>query len=93
MNKQELVAQVSRRTNVSRKVADAVISGLLDTIAEALSQRDRVTIAGFGTFDIKVRGERGGRNPRTGEAIVIEARQVVTFAAGKGLKDRLEATE
>lgn len=89
MNKEDLVAQVSRRTNVPRKVADTVVNGLFETITDALGQEERVTIVGFGTFDVRERGERTGRNPRTGETIQIHARKVATFAPGKGLKDKL----
>ncbi len=89
MNKEELVAQVSRKTNVPRKVADSVVNGLFETIADALGGEEKVTIVGFGTFEVRERGERSGRNPRTGEPIQIEARKVATFIAGKGLKERL----
>lgn len=89
MNKEELVAQVSRKTNVPRKVADTVVNGLFETISDALGNEEKVTIVGFGTFDVRERGERTGRNPRTGELIQIQARKVATFVAGKGLKERL----
>ncbi len=89
MNKEELVAQVSRKTNVPRKVADTVVNGLFETISDALGNEEKVTIVGFGTFDVRERGERTGRNPRTGELIQIQSRKVATFVAGKGLKERL----
>ncbi|MBU6430426.1 MAG: HU family DNA-binding protein [Cyanobacteria bacterium REEB65] len=89
MNKEDLVAQVSRKTNVPKKVADTVVNGLFDAIGSALGSAERVTIVGFGTFDVKERQERTGRNPRTGEPIKIQARRVATFMPGKSLRERL----
>lgn len=91
MNKGEIVARLSEKANLSKKDARTVVDSLFDpkegVIAEALQQGDRVSITGFGTFEVRERGERMGRNPRTGEAMRMPASKSPAFRAGKGLKE------
>ena len=78
MNKTELVAAVAERAELSRKDADAAICALVETITDALKDGDKVQLVGFGSFEVKTRAERMGRNPQTKEP---------AFKAGKALKD------
>ena len=87
MNKAELIAAVAAAANVSKKDAEAVISATLDTIAAAMKEGDKVQLVGFGSFEVKTRAARTGRNPRTKEVVEIPASKVPTFKAGKALKD------
>lgn len=89
MNREELAARVAERAGVQRRVANQVMAAVFDAIGEALEANQKITIAGFGTFEVRERAGRVGRNPRTGEAIRIEARRVPTFTPGKGLRDRV----
>jgi len=93
MNKAELVDAVADRANVSKKDARAVMDALFDPqgglIAESLRQGERVAVTGFGTFEVRERGPRTGRNPRTGKEIKIEASKAPAFRPGKGLKDSM----
>ncbi len=87
MNKAELINAVAASADVSKKDAEAVISATLDTITEALKQGDKVQLVGFGSFEVKKRAARIGRNPRTKEEIEIPATVLPVFKAGKLLKD------
>ena len=91
MNKSELIEQIAKRSGLplagSRKALDA----LLETVGEALASGDRVQLVGFGTFEVSERAAREGRNPRTGETMVIEASKTPKFKAGKALKDLVNA--
>lgn len=87
MNKNDLIAQVADRAELSRGDATKVIDAALDVITEALKQGDEVRLVGFGTFAVSTRAASEGRNPRTGEKIVIPASKQPKFKAGKGLKD------
>ena len=89
MNKDELVTAVAQQTQLSKKASEEVVSAMVDTITEALTQGDKVTLVGFGTFQVKERAARTGRNPRTGGELNIPAKRTPTFTPGKGLKDRL----
>ncbi len=89
MNREELAARVADRAGVQRRVANQVMTAVFETISDALESNEKITIAGFGTFEARERAGRVGRNPRTGEAIRIEARRVPAFAPGKGLRDRV----
>lgn len=93
MNKGEIVDRLSEKTNLSKKDARAVIDSLFDpeggVIAEALGKGERVSITGFGTFEVRERAERMGRNPRTGAEMRVPASKSPAFRAGKGLKDRV----
>ena len=87
MNKAELISAVAMKADVSKKDAEAVLTAALDTITEALAEGEKVQLVGFGSFELKKRVARLGRNPKTKEAIEIPASVVPTFKAGKALKD------
>ncbi|MGI5987873.1 HU family DNA-binding protein [uncultured Oscillibacter sp.] len=87
MNKAELINAVAEKADVSKKDAEAVISATLETITAALKEGDKVQLVGFGSFEVKKRAARMGRNPKTKESIEIPASVVPVFKAGKALKD------
>ena len=87
MNKAELINAVAASAEVSKKDAEAVITATLDTITAALKEGEKVQLVGFGSFELKPRAARIGRNPKTKESIEIPASVVPVFKAGKALKD------
>ena len=87
MNKTELIAAAAEKAGVSKKEAEAVVTAALDAIAASLKDGEKVQLVGFGSFEVKTRAERIGRNPATGKEIKIAASKVPTFKAGKALKD------
>ncbi len=87
MNKGELIEAVSGSSGLSRADTAKAVDALLSTISSTLAGGGDVSLVGFGTFRVKARAARMGRNPRTGEAIQIKASNVPGFKAGKGLKD------
>jgi len=87
LNKTELVASVAEKAGMTKKDAEKVINAVFSSIEEALANEDKVQIIGFGTFEVKTREERKGRNPQTGKEITIPASKSPVFKAGKGLKD------
>ena len=87
MNKAELINVVSAAAEVSKKDAEAVITATLDAITDALKDGEKVQLVGFGSFEVKKRAARVGRNPKTKEPIEIPASTVPVFKAGKVLKD------
>mgnify|MGYP001775084191 FL=1 len=87
MNKAELINAVAASADCSKKDAEAVITAALDTITAALKDGDKVQLVGFGSFEVKKRAARIGRNPKTKESIEIPASVVPVFKAGKALKD------
>ena len=87
INKAELINAVAASADVSKKDTEAVITAMLDTITEALKEGDKVQLVGFGSFEVKKRAARIGRNPRTKEEIEIPATVLPVFKAGKLLKD------
>ncbi|AIF50033.1 MULTISPECIES: HU family DNA-binding protein [unclassified Pelosinus] len=87
MNKTELIASVAEKAGLTKKDAEKAINALFVSVEEALAQQDKVQIIGFGTFEVKTREERKGRNPQTGAEITIPASKNPVFKAGKGLKD------
>ncbi len=89
MNKTELIARVAEKTDLTKKAAGDAVEAVLETITEALSAGDKVTIVGFGTFEVRDRAARRGVNPATGEAIDIPASRVPAFKAGKSLKEKV----
>lgn len=89
MTKKDLVTKVSTEINVDKKICEAVINGTLDAIIEALKEGDKVSIIGFGNFEVKEVAARDGRNPLTGESIKIDACKKPSFSASKALKDAL----
>jgi len=90
MNKTELVAAVAAKAELSKKDAEAAVKAVVDSITEALADGDKVALVGFGTFDVKTRAARTGKNPRTGEQIEIPEAKVPSFKAGSALKDAVK---
>ena len=87
MNKGELIEAVADAADLSRADATRAVDAVIDSVTATLKRGDGVSLVGFGTFSVKRRKARTGRNPRTGEAIQIAASNVPGFKAGKGLKD------
>ncbi|RFA30481.1 DNA-binding protein HU [Alkalilimnicola ehrlichii] len=87
MNKSELIEAVAQNADISKAAASRAVDALVDSITAALKEGDQVTLVGFGTFSVRERAARSGRNPRTGETITIAASKVPGFKAGKALKD------
>lgn len=90
MNKAELVSAVAEKADMSKKDAEKAVSAVFATIEQSLAQSEKVQLVGFGTFEVKDRAERTGRNPQTKEAILIPAAKVPGFKAGKALKDAIQ---
>lgn len=89
MNKAELINAVAAAAEVSKKDAEAVLTATLDAITDALKEGDKVQLVGFGSFEVKKRAARIGRNPKTKEAIEIPASKAPVFKPSKALKDIL----
>ena len=87
MTKTDLASAVAERTGMTKKHAGAAVDAVIAGIKGALAKGEKVRIVGFGSFSVKKRKARGGRNPRTGKAMEIPARTVPGFSAGTGLKD------
>jgi DNA-binding protein HU-beta len=87
MNKAELIDAVAEATELSRADAEKTTNAVLDSIIDALSKGDQVSLVGFGTFSVRERAARTGRNPQTGETIQIKASKSPGFKAGKAFKD------
>ncbi|MFV1982484.1 MAG: HU family DNA-binding protein [Thiohalomonadales bacterium] len=87
MNKAELIEAVAEKNEMTKAAATRAVDSVLGTITETLVSGDQVTLVGFGTFQVRDRAARVGRNPRTGEAIDIKASKIPSFKAGKALKD------
>jgi len=89
MNKAELIDAIADKSDVTKKMADTVLTATLETIMEAVSNGDKVTLVGFGSFERRDRQAREGRNPQTGKTMIIPATRVPAFSAGKGFKDQV----
>ncbi len=89
MNKAELIDVVADAADISKAAAARAVDAVTDAIADALKKDEQVTLVGFGTFTVRDRAARSGRNPRTGETITIKASKVPGFKPGKALKDAL----
>ena len=87
MNKSELVDAVAEKTDSTKADAQRSVDAVIDAITETLESGDSVQLTGFGTFEVRERSARTGRNPQTGEEIQIPATKAPAFKAGKGLKD------
>lgn len=87
MNKQELVKSLAKKFELTNAKSDEVIKFILESITTSLVKNKPVAFVGFGTFSVKKRAARKGRNPQTGEVLKISARKVVRFSVGKALKD------
>lgn len=89
MNKAELITRMSEKSNFKKKDVEVVLKAFIETVEEALEQKEKVQLIGFGTFETRERAERKGRNPRTKEEITIPASTVPVFKAGKEFKERV----
>ncbi|WP_045221071.1 HU family DNA-binding protein [Desulfonatronum thioautotrophicum] len=87
MTKADLVAKVANKAGMTKANAESALNAFIDSVEEVLSSNGKLTLTGFGTFEVQERQERTGRNPRTGEEIKIPASKVVKFRPGKLLKD------
>ncbi|MBN2569980.1 MAG: HU family DNA-binding protein [Deltaproteobacteria bacterium] len=87
MTKTELIDEVAQKAGLAKKDASGAVNAVLETIEEALKNGDGIALTGFGTFSVKERAERKGRNPQTGEEITIPAAKSAKFKAGKNLKN------
>ncbi len=87
MNKTDLISAVAAAADLTKKDADAAVAAVIETITDALAKEEKVQIAGFGTFEVRARAARIGRDPRTGKDIEIPASKAPAFKAGKALKD------
>ena len=89
MNKSELIDAMAKSAGLTTKDTEAALKAFVENVSIALEKGDDVSLIGFGTFSVGVRGERKGRNPKTGETITIAASKSPKFKAGKALKDKV----
>lgn len=89
-NKAELVSEVASKTNLTKKEVSTAVEALFGSIQEDLSKGNKVQLIGFGTFEVRHRAARKGRNPQTGDQIEIPASEVPAFKPGKALKDAVK---
>lgn len=87
MNKSELVAAMAEKANVSKKAAEESLNAMLDAVKDAMAKGDKVQLVGFGSFEVRTRAARKGKNPQTGAEMKIPACKAPVFKAGKALKD------
>jgi DNA-binding protein HU-beta len=87
MNKSELIDAIAAASDLTKSDAGKALDGFLEAVKAALGNGESVALVGFGTFSVKERAERKGRNPQTGEEIIIQAAKIPAFKAGKSLKD------
>ena len=86
MNKQELISAMAEKANLSKKDAEAALNAFVSSVEGTLAKGDKVTLVGFGSFEVRTRAARTGRNPQTGAEMKIAAAKVPAFKAGKALK-------
>lgn len=91
MNKTELVAAIAEKTQISKKDSEKVLKAFVDVVTEELAKGEKIQLVGFGTFEVSERAAREGRNPQTGDTMVIAASKAPKFKAGKALKDAVNA--
>ncbi|MDK2784637.1 MAG: DNA-binding protein HU-beta [Bacillota bacterium] len=87
VNKTELVGVVAEKSGLTKKDAEKAVTAVFDAVSEALAAGEKVQVVGFGTFEVRERAARKGRNPQTGEEIEIAAAKLPVFKAGKGLRE------
>lgn len=90
MNKNELILRIAEETTLPRKTVEIALNATFNQITQAMAERERVQIVGFGSFETKERAARLGRNPRTGEEVPIPSATVPVFKPGKALKDAVD---
>lgn len=93
MTRSDLIARIAQRRGLFQRDVERVVGTVFDEVTEALSRGDRVELRGFGAFSIKERDARTGRNPRTGDAVAVDAKVVPFFKTGKQLRERLNTGE
>lgn len=93
MNKTELISTVAEKAQMTKKDAEKAVNSVLTAVEEAMAKGDKVQLVGFGTFEVRQRAARTGRNPQTGKEIKIAATKVPAFKPGKALKDSVVATK
>jgi DNA-binding protein HU-beta len=89
MNKAELIEAMAESADISKAAAGRALDGMVEAITKAMKEGDTLSLVGFGTFSVKERAAREGRNPQTGETIQIKASRIPSFKAGKALKDAI----
>lgn len=89
MNKTQLIQKIAENGNMTKKDAEVALKAVIDAISDAVAAGEKVQVSGFGSFDVKAREARMGRNPKTGEAVEIAASKRVVFSAAQVLKDKL----
>ena len=89
MNKAELVEQVASQTGLAKRTSGKAVDAVVSAISDCLAKGEKVTLMGFGTFGVRQRKARTGRNPQTGATIQIPAKKVPKFTSGKGLRDKV----
>lgn len=90
MTKAELIAAIAEKGDYSKKEAEKALNSVIDTITDSLKSGDKISLVGFGTFEVRSRSEKTAINPRTKEKIVVPAKKVPAFKAGKALKDAVD---
>ncbi len=90
MNKTELIAAVAAKTEMTKKDSEKAVAAVFESITAALAKGDKVALVGFGTFEVRKRAARVGKNPQTGAKLKIAACKVPAFKAGKALKDEVK---
>lgn len=89
MNKADLIEAMAESADISKAAAGRALDGMVDAVTKAMKEGDTLSLVGFGTFSVKERAAREGRNPQTGETIKIKASRIPSFKAGKALKDAI----
>ena len=89
MNKAQLIQKIAENGNMTKKEAEVALNAVVAAIADAVAAGEKVQVSGFGSFDVKARDARTGRNPKTGEAVEIAASKRVVFTAAQALKDKI----
>ena len=90
MDKAELVAEVADQTGLTKRISREAVDAIVSAITDSLAREERVTLVGFGTFQVMERKARRGRNPQTRETIHIPAKKVPKFRPGKGLREKVK---
>ena len=91
MNKSELVAMMAEKADLSKKDAEKALNAFVESVQDTVKSGDKISLVGFGTFELRERAAREGRNPQTGEVMKIAASKAPKFKAGKALKDMINA--
>lgn len=91
MNKTELINAIAGKSGLNKKNSEAALNAFISSVEEALKEGDKVVLVGFGTFEVRKRAARKGRNPQTKQEITIPESKAPVFKAGKGLKDNVNA--